>query len=111
LDPQSNRELIGYLQQIHAAGHTLLISTHQYEELIELFDQVSVIDHGRDAFCGSSEEVFSQVDELTQVGLKAPLPALVAEQLRQKGWPLTEQIASFSSLENQLESLTRGGGR
>ena len=111
LDPQSNRELIGYLQKIHTAGHTLLVSTHQYEELIELFDQVSVIDHGRDAFAGSSEKVFSRVDELAQIGLKAPLPALVAERLRQNGWPLTKHIASFSSLEGQLESLTHGGGR
>ena len=111
LDPQSNQELIGYLQRIHADGHTLLISTHQYDELIELFDQVSVIDHGKDAFYGSSEEVFSQVAELARIGLKAPLPALIAQRLRQNGWPLNGQIASFSSLENQLENLTRGGGQ
>ena len=109
LDPQSNKELIGYLQRIHAEGVTLLISTHQYEELIELLDEVSVIHKGKDTFHGDAEEVFSQVSALEETGLKAPLPALIANQLRQKGWPLAEQTASFRSLETQLESFNWDG--
>ena len=105
LDPQSSKELVNHLNQIHHSGKTMLISTHQYEELVAVLDQVSIIHHGRAVLHGSSEQLFSQNKELKAVGLRAPLTALIAERLRNKGWPISQSIASLPRLELELDTI------
>jgi energy-coupling factor transport system ATP-binding protein len=105
LDPLSSKELISNLKQIHQSGITMLISTHQYEELVNMLDQVSVIHKGKDILHGSSEQLFSQVEELNAIGLRAPLTAQIAEGLRSKGWPLSQDIASLPRLELELNTV------
>ncbi len=107
LDPRSNKELVGYLDEIHTKGSTLLISTHQYEELTDFLDQVSVIEKGKDALNGKTQDVFSRTDELINLGLQAPLPALISAELRKRKWPISLQTASLSSLEKELSGLAR----
>lgn len=108
LDPQSTQELIQHLRQIHNQGKTLLISSHQYEELIPILDRVSVLYKGKDIMHGETDKVFSQIHPLEQAGLKAPLSALIAQQLRKNGWPITESTASLPSIERQLAALVKG---
>jgi len=102
LDPQAADELLRTLKQLHQKGRTLLISTHQYEEVIPLMENVTVIQQGRDTLHGGTEYIFSQTHALEQNGLKTPLAARIAQQLREKGWPIREQSISFASLEEQL---------
>ena len=109
LDPRSNRELLGYLGEIHAKGCTLLISTHQYEELTDFVDNLTVIEKGRDVIHGGAQAVFGQIAELEKAGLRAPLAASLAEELRKKHWPIPPQTASLRSLEAALAGITQGG--
>jgi len=105
LDPLSTKELISHLTRIHQSGATMLISTHQYEELVNVLDQVSVIHHGKDILHGDSGQLFSQARELDAVGLRVPLAAQIAEGLRSKGWPLSRAIASLPRLELELDAI------
>lgn len=105
LDPLSTKELISHLKQIHQSGKTILISTHQYEELVKVLDQVSVIHLGKDILHGNSEQLFSQAEELDAMELRAPLAAQIAEGLRSKGWPLSRAIASLPRLELELDAI------
>ena len=108
LDPLSGKELISHLNQIHHSGVTMLISTHQYEELVNVLDQVSVVHQGKDILHGGAEQIFSRIKELNAVGLRAPLSARIAEGLRSKGWPLPQDIASLPRLELELDAITSG---
>jgi ABC-type multidrug transport system ATPase subunit len=87
---------------------TMLISTHQYEELVNVLDQVSVIHKGREFLHGGAEQIFSRIKELNAIGLKAPLSAWIAEGLRSKGWPLSQDIASLPILELELDAIASG---
>ena len=107
LDPLSSKELINRLKQIHQSGATLLISTHQYEEVVDVLDQVSVIHHGKDILHGVAEQLFSREDDLNTIGLRVPLVAHIAGNLRRKGWPLAEDIASLPKLEYELKDILR----
>lgn len=109
LDPQACRELTQHLKQIHQNGITLLISTHQYEELLPIMESVSVIHKGKDITHGRTNRVFSQIQDLENVGLKAPLGALIAEKLHKKGWPINPDSVSLSSIERQLAILSESG--
>jgi ABC-2 type transport system ATP-binding protein len=47
LDPQSRIALWEILSELHAAGQTILLTTHYMEEADKLCDRVAIMDHGR----------------------------------------------------------------
>jgi ABC-2 type transport system ATP-binding protein len=47
LDPQSRIALWEILAELHAAGQTILLTTHYMEEADKLCDRVAIMDHGR----------------------------------------------------------------
>ena len=47
LDPQSRLALWSILEELHAAGQTILLTTHYMEEADQLCDRVAIMDHGR----------------------------------------------------------------
>jgi len=47
LDPQSRLALWDILGELHAAGQTILLTTHYMEEADKLCDRVAIMDHGR----------------------------------------------------------------
>src|SRR4051794_10020154 len=46
LDPQSRLALWDILQELHAEGQTILLTTHYMEEADQLCDRVAIMDHG-----------------------------------------------------------------
>ncbi len=47
VDPQSRNAIFDTLENLRAAGHTLVYTTHYMEEVERLCDRVVIIDHGR----------------------------------------------------------------
>ncbi|GAC1315968.1 MAG: ABC transporter ATP-binding protein [Acidimicrobiales bacterium] len=47
LDPQSRIAMWEILGQLHAAGQTILLTTHYMEEADQLCDRIGIMDHGR----------------------------------------------------------------
>ena len=47
LDPQSRIALWDILGELHAAGQTILLTTHYMEEADQLCDRLAIIDHGK----------------------------------------------------------------
>lgn len=47
LDPQSRIALWEILGQLHAAGQTILLTTHYMEEADQLCDRLAIMDHGK----------------------------------------------------------------
>jgi ABC-2 type transport system ATP-binding protein len=47
VDPQSRNAIFETLEQLRAAGHTLVYTTHYMEEVERLCERVVIIDHGR----------------------------------------------------------------
>jgi energy-coupling factor transport system ATP-binding protein len=108
LDPRSVDELMRTLGRQREQGKSLLISTHQYEEIIPILQDVSLLYRGHDFLQGEAQSVFSQTAKLEEAGLKAPLAAQIADALKQKGWPLSAPIASMERLSLSLAALTQG---
>ncbi|MBI3666735.1 MAG: heme ABC exporter ATP-binding protein CcmA [Acidobacteria bacterium] len=52
LDDRAAALLSGLVEQAHAGGHTVIISTHQLREALALATDVAVLDRGRLAFRG-----------------------------------------------------------
>ena len=59
LDPISRKEITSHLSSLKKNGKTLIISTHQFEGVIELLDEISVMVRGKDLVHGTPGIIFS----------------------------------------------------
>jgi len=91
LDPQSRLALWGILGELHAAGQTILLTTHYMEEADQLCNRVAIMDHGR----------ILALD--TPAGLKRSVGADTIVTVKAEGDP----AALAAHMERELEGLTR----
>jgi cobalt/nickel transport system ATP-binding protein len=82
LDPRHTRQLIGLLQQIHNAGTTILLASHDLDFIYRWADWVFVMDRGKLILEGTPETVFAHRDVLEQLQLGVPLAIELIEQIR-----------------------------
>jgi energy-coupling factor transporter ATPase len=86
LDPIGKQEVFEIAAKLNTdAGMTVVVIEHEVEVMAKYADRVIVIDKGRVVMNGSPEEIFAQVDRLTELGLRAPEAAVLAETLRADG--------------------------
>ncbi len=85
LDPQGRRQLYAALLALHAQGLTLVIVSHNMEELAQVCQRLFVISEGRTVMSGPPAAVFGRPDELRQLGLGVPGVAAALGDLRAAG--------------------------
>ncbi len=79
LDPQSADSLMKILDELHQAGTTILIATHEIDVVCEWADRVCVLYHGTVARDATPAEAFSDVDLMTYTNLRPPIVYRVFE--------------------------------
>jgi len=98
LDPEAREQLFAQILGLREKGMTLVIVSHNMEELARVCDRVCVIAEGRTVMLDTPRKVFSQVDRLRELGLNVP-PVTDALQRLNLGTALT--------VEEALEKLMR----
>jgi len=109
LDPFSRWDLLEKLLQMQAEGMTLVLSSHQMEDMAVLAQDLTVFNRGRDVTTGSTAEVFSQAGLLRENGLEPPAAVQAAAELRRKGWPVSEDVLTVEQLEEQVKKAVQVG--
>ena len=104
MDPQTVREIRGYLRQLNAQGMTIVLVSHSMEEVAELCSQVLVMDGGRVFLQGSPAEVFAPENAalLRRINLGVPRATKFALELAAKGLPLQGPVLTSEQLVNAL---------
>ncbi|HKE75618.1 MAG TPA: ATP-binding cassette domain-containing protein [Acidimicrobiales bacterium] len=86
LDPQSRLALYDIVEELHAEGQTVLLTTHYMEEADQLCDRLAIIDHGRILALDTPEELKRSLGADTIVTITADgdlerLAALLRERM------------------------------
>ncbi len=93
LDPVGVREVMATLRELKKRGTTMIITTHQTEEISEIADRIIVLKDGSIQAQGTPEEIFSNVGLMEYSGVKAPDVAILMYKLREeKGVHYIEKI-------------------
>ena len=63
VDIELRRQLWEYVQELHAKGTTIVLTTHYLEEAQALCDQIAIINHGDVVVCEPTSQLLSRIDE------------------------------------------------
>ncbi len=63
VDIELRQQLWEYVRELHAAGTTIVLTTHYLEEAEELCDTIAIIDEGRVIACDSTQSLIGRLDD------------------------------------------------
>ena len=106
LDPKARKSFLDMVAHLHEKGLTVVMVSHNMDDLANLCDRVAVMSEGKLLMEGTPAEVFSQADELTAVGLATTSPEHFANLLREGGLAVPhEELATEDSIVSYLRGL------
>jgi energy-coupling factor transport system ATP-binding protein len=106
LDPQGRRLLMDLIEDFRCnAGVTIILVTHDMEEVALMAEQVAVLDKGRLIMQGSPREIFNRADELSAIGLGVPAPAQLMRKLRVLGKNVRTDVLTTAEAEEEIARL------
>lgn len=106
LDPKARKSFLDMVSHLHEEGLTVVMVSHNMDDLANLCDRVAVMSEGKLLMEGTPAKVFSRADELTAVGLATTSPEHFANLLREGGLAVPhEGLATEESIVSYLRGL------
>ncbi len=114
LDPRGRDEILGNVRKMHSTGMTVVLVSHNMEDVSRLCERILVLEGGRLIADGTPKEVFTQVELLLGAGLRPPEVVLLMRGLKEKGWNVSEAVLSpgeaYEEIKRELERRGVGEG-
>ncbi len=97
LDPKGKKEILSIIGDVHSNGKTIIMISHNMEEIAANCNRVAVMDNGELAGVFTPDELFCSDELVKRLSLELPCYAAVASALRAKGYDVSAKN------ENDLE--------
>ena len=96
LDPASRADFLDLIKQLHEQRNsTVVMVSHNMNDIALLADRMLVMHEGEVAFLGTPEEIFTKhAVELREIGLGIPHAQTLANQLRAKACPCPKSLSA-----------------
>ena len=105
LDPKGQKEILDLFDRLNKEmGTTIILVTHQMEQVAEYADDVIVLEEGRIAKQGTPREIFSDTELLSTNFLHVPQTIAFTHALEQEyKWPFPKMPLTTDDLAIQLK--------
>ena len=105
LDPAARRDFLALIARLHAhQGVTVVMVSHNMDDLAALCDRILVLNEGKVCALGSPAAVFARPDALNRVGLDLPAVQQLQRRLAQSGvaLPAHQGLHTLESLADAI---------
>lgn len=102
LDPAGRRELLDMLKKLNEDGMTIVLVSHNMEDVAEYAKRIVVMDHGKIALDGDTTQVFRQERTLQKLGLEIPVVTHLMKELARLGHPVSTDIYRLGDAVTEL---------
>jgi energy-coupling factor transport system ATP-binding protein len=93
LDPQGRRNLLSRIRAWQQeTGLTLILVSHNLDELARVVDRVLLLNQGRIVADGPVRGILGDTKRLRAAGLSAPAPVTLLYALKEAGWPVRTDL-------------------
>ncbi len=108
LDPLGRWEVGEAIEQLKRTGDlTIVMTTHETEEVLHLADQVLVLEQGETVLQGPPGRVFARTDRLERAGVKTPALVQIQALLRLNGADQPEDARWSLTLSEVADRIRR----
>jgi len=105
LDPRGRREILGGLTEyVKRNDATVILVSHSMEDMAYYCDDVVVMSNSRVYKTGTVDEIFSDSESLTDIGLDVPVISKIAARLRREGIDLKGKLYTVDGLKEAIIS-------
>lgn len=109
LDPQGRDEILEEIAELHRQGGlTVILVSHNMEDVARYASRVIVMHQGRVALDGTPREIFSRIEDLHRIGLGVPLVGALMHRLRELGFPVKEDVLTVEEASVEILKWWRG---
>lgn len=111
LDPRGRAQILDLVRDLHrTTGITVVLVTHNMEDVARLAGRVFVMNKGSLRLDGTPREIFSKGRELREYGLRPPQVTEVLLGLREKGWPVRVDVLTVEEGRREILKVLRSRG-
>ncbi|MDD3335270.1 MAG: energy-coupling factor transporter ATPase [Eubacteriales bacterium] len=108
LDPAGRRSILGMIRQLHeAGGMTVIMVSHNMDDISTLATRLVVMSKGRLVLTGTPREVFMQQELLQSIGLGIPQAAELAHALIAEGFDLPADLYTQEEVMQAILALAK----
>jgi energy-coupling factor transport system ATP-binding protein len=111
LDPQGHQQIMQLFKKYQAAGHTVVLITHDMDDAARYADDVLVMDHGQLVKHASPAEVFADPDWLHRHHLEQPATVAFSQALARAGMQFEHLPLTRSELVQAICQQVKGAGQ
>ena len=111
LDPLGKEEIAALLKKVHSDWcKTVIVVSHDMDEIAESCDRVAVFSDGKIAFCDTPEKLFTQdAEALFSLGLDIPVTAKISRALAAEGIVAPSDLTEKGFVNAVAEAFAAGG--
>ncbi len=109
LDPRGHKDILARIMALHRNwGTTLVIVSHNMDDIAQWCDRVYVIAHGQSVLSGAPREVFAAPQRLTEMGLGVPQVTAAMHALREQDIRVRTEVLTVEEAEVEILSAIHG---
>ncbi|EFK94431.1 ABC transporter, ATP-binding protein [Finegoldia magna ACS-171-V-Col3] len=101
LDPQGRKDILDTVLKLREMGKTIIHITHYMEECVNA-DRIIVINEGDVVLEGTPREVFSNVEQMKEIGLDVPEPTEISYLLNKLNINVRRDVLTVDELVEAL---------
>lgn len=101
LDPQGRKDILDTVLKLREMGKTIIHITHYMEECVNA-DRIIVINEGNVVLEGTPREVFSNVEQMKEIGLDVPGPTEISYLLNKSNINVRRDVLTVDELVEAL---------
>lgn len=111
LDPLGHQQIMHLFKQYQAAGHTVVLITHDMDDAARYADDMLVLDHGKLVKHASPAEVFKDKEWLIKHHLQQPATVAFSQQLAEQGMKFDHLPLTKADLVKAICEQVQGGNQ
>ena len=112
LDPVGKKDFLNLLHTLKEKFvKTIIIVSHDMNIISEHCNKVAVFSHGEVVKLGTPEEVFTDKNEVENLGLELPVTASIYDKLKEQGINIPMHLKKEEFINALLEKFSRGEKR
>ncbi len=110
LDPAGCSQILGnILSYREKTGSTVIVISHNMDDVARLAGRILVFDHGSIVMDGAPEDIFDKPERLIEIGLSVPHATEIAMELRRRGVKLPGAVYTHEQLKAAILNAKGAG--